>query len=240
MGSNPTPSASCSEKRFLRRPTGRQQRGANTLSGLGGSDASVGGAGTTPSQAARPGQQRRIVFVEVLRQITGSEKRRFDFSAGHARERRPDGRGGHAVELADDQRRSRPISNRRLFASLAVSSMVHSDDPATLIRMVLRGARSVATKDEPTAPAMPAYGWRLDDAQLAAVLTYVCNSWDVTAPAVAAGDVAKAGPPCGCRRISRRVAQRVNDACNSQHHRVYSHRAKLVIRALITTMRHSG
>lgn len=80
----------------------------------------------------------------------------------------------------------------RLFPSLAASSMVRSDDPTTLIRLVLRGARSVATKEEPTAPAMPSYGWQLDDAQLAAVLTYVRNSWGGAAPTVAAGDVAKA------------------------------------------------
>jgi mono/diheme cytochrome c family protein len=79
----------------------------------------------------------------------------------------------------------------RLFPSIAESSIVRSDDPATAIRIVLRGARSVATKAEPTAPGMPAYGWQLNDAQIAAVLTYMRNSWGAAAPAVSTADVAR-------------------------------------------------
>jgi mono/diheme cytochrome c family protein len=76
-----------------------------------------------------------------------------------------------------------------LFPSLASSSAVQSDDPTSLIRIVLRGARSVATKEEPTAPAMPPFGWQLDDIQVAAVLTYIRNSWGSASSAVPAGDV---------------------------------------------------
>jgi mono/diheme cytochrome c family protein len=76
-----------------------------------------------------------------------------------------------------------------LFPSIADSSMVKSDDPSTSIRIVLRGARSVGTAAQPTAPGMPSYGAQLDDAQIAAVLTYMRNNWGAAAP-VAAGDVA--------------------------------------------------
>jgi mono/diheme cytochrome c family protein len=69
-----------------------------------------------------------------------------------------------------------------LFPSLAESSVAHSDDPATLIRLILRGARSVATKDEPTAPGMPSFGWQLSDAQVAAVATYIRNAWGTGTP----------------------------------------------------------
>ncbi len=79
----------------------------------------------------------------------------------------------------------------RLFPSVAESSMVRSDDPTTLIRIVLRGARSVATAAEPTSPGMPSYGWQLDDAQVAAVLTYIRNTWGSAAPAVSAHDVTR-------------------------------------------------
>jgi mono/diheme cytochrome c family protein len=78
-----------------------------------------------------------------------------------------------------------------LFPSLAASSNVRSDDPASLIRVVLRGARSVATAAEPTSPGMPSYGWQLDDAQVAAVLTYIRNAWGAAAPAVSAQDVTR-------------------------------------------------
>jgi mono/diheme cytochrome c family protein len=80
----------------------------------------------------------------------------------------------------------------RLFPSVADSSLVHSTDPETLIRIVLRGARSVATDSDPTAPGMPSYGWQLDDAQVAAVLTYLRNSWGASAPPVLPGDISRA------------------------------------------------
>jgi len=64
-----------------------------------------------------------------------------------------------------------------LFPSIADSSMVRSDDPTTSIRIVLRGARSVGTKAQPTASGMPSYGRQLDDDQVAAVLTYMRNNW---------------------------------------------------------------
>lgn len=44
---------------------------------------------------------------------------------------------------------------------------------------------------EPTAPGMPSFAWQLDDAQVAAVLTYVRNDWGGGAPAVSADDVRK-------------------------------------------------
>ncbi|MGY3617719.1 mono/diheme cytochrome c family protein [Bradyrhizobium sp. USDA 10063] len=68
--------------------------------------------------------------------------------------------------------------------------MVKSDDPTTLIRIVLRGARSVATQAQPTAPGMPSYGRQLDDAQIATVLTYMRNG-------------------CGARRSGRRGASSI-------------------------------
>jgi mono/diheme cytochrome c family protein len=80
----------------------------------------------------------------------------------------------------------------QLFPSLVESSMVNSGDPATLIRVVLRGARSVATAAEPTAPGMPAFGWQLDDAQVAAVVTYIRNAWGSAALPVSADDVGRA------------------------------------------------
>lgn len=80
----------------------------------------------------------------------------------------------------------------KLFPSLADSALVRSVDPQTLIRIVLRGARSVATDTEPTAPGMPSYGWQLDAEQIAAVLTYVRNSWGSAASRVSPKDVSRA------------------------------------------------
>jgi mono/diheme cytochrome c family protein len=79
-----------------------------------------------------------------------------------------------------------------LFPSLAQSSLAHASDPTSAIRLVLRGGRSVATDAEPTAPGMPAFGWQLDDAQIAAVLTYIRNTWKTTGAPVSADAVGTA------------------------------------------------
>ena len=78
-----------------------------------------------------------------------------------------------------------------LFPSVMDSPMVRSDDPTTSIRIVLRGARSVATASAPTAPGMPSYGRQLDDSQVAAVLTFIRNAWGNAAMAVKADNVRK-------------------------------------------------
>ena len=77
-----------------------------------------------------------------------------------------------------------------LFPRLAGSSLVQSDDATTLIRIVLEGSRAVATSAKPTAPAMPAFGWRFNDAQAAAVVTYIRNSWGNAGAAVPTSTVA--------------------------------------------------
>ena len=77
-----------------------------------------------------------------------------------------------------------------LFPRLAGSALVQSDDPTTLIHVVLQGSRAVYTPQAPTSPAMPSFDWRFDDSQVAAVLTYIRNSWGNAAPGVNASAVA--------------------------------------------------
>lgn len=78
-----------------------------------------------------------------------------------------------------------------LFPRLAGSPAVQSDDPTSLIHVVMDGARSAATDAAPTGPAMPAFGWALADQDMAAVLTYIRNSWGNAASAVTAAAVGK-------------------------------------------------
>jgi mono/diheme cytochrome c family protein len=78
-----------------------------------------------------------------------------------------------------------------LIPNLAGASSVSSREPTSLLRVVIHGAQTVATAPEPTAPALPAFGWQLSDAQIAAVTTYVRNSWGHAAAALTAGDVHK-------------------------------------------------
>lgn len=76
-----------------------------------------------------------------------------------------------------------------LFPSLKGSPSVQSTEPTSLMRIVLEGAPSAATKASPTALAMPSFAWKLSDDEVAAVLTYIRNSWGNAAPAVTAADV---------------------------------------------------
>ncbi len=74
-----------------------------------------------------------------------------------------------------------------LFPRLAGSAIVQAQDPWALLRMILAGARSAATDTAPTGPAMPGLGWKLNDAEAAAVATYVRNAWGNAAGAVSPG-----------------------------------------------------
>ena len=77
-----------------------------------------------------------------------------------------------------------------LFPALKGSPSVQSAKATSLMRVVLEGAKSVATQDAPTGPAMPSYNWQLKDDQVAAVLTYIRNSWGNQAPQVTSAEVA--------------------------------------------------
>jgi mono/diheme cytochrome c family protein len=76
-----------------------------------------------------------------------------------------------------------------MFSPLVGSASAQSNDPTTLVRIVLQGTRTVPTDTRPTPATMPAYGWKLTDGQIAAVLTFVRNEWGNAAEPVEASDV---------------------------------------------------
>ena len=75
-----------------------------------------------------------------------------------------------------------------LFPSLAGAPVVQQREATSLERVVLQGAQSAQDPHAPTGPAMPAFGWKLSDAQVAAVVTYIRNSWGNAASPVSAAD----------------------------------------------------
>ncbi|MFD1559176.1 c-type cytochrome [Paraburkholderia silviterrae] len=77
------------------------------------------------------------------------------------------------------------------FPTLALSSVVNSDDPTSLIHIVLKGGQMPWTKAAPTHYGMPGFATRLTDRDIADVLTFVRSSWGNRAPAVSADEVAK-------------------------------------------------
>jgi mono/diheme cytochrome c family protein len=89
-----------------------------------------------------------------------------------------------------------------LFPRLSGAPVVQQSQATSLIRVVLEGSRAVATDEAPTGPAMPSFAWRLSDAEVAAVVTYIRNAWGNAAPPVSASDVSN------MRQTLRRQAQR--------------------------------
>jgi mono/diheme cytochrome c family protein len=80
----------------------------------------------------------------------------------------------------------------RLFPTLAGGPGVQARDPTSVLRVILEGTRVVGTPIAPTAPAMPSFAWKLSDAQVAAVASYVRNAWGNHASAVSPADVSSA------------------------------------------------
>lgn len=78
----------------------------------------------------------------------------------------------------------------RFFPPMAGDANLQQRDPRTILHFVLAGVRTTPTNAAPTPLSMPSYAWKLNDDQVAAVLTYVRNSWGNRAGPVSAHDVA--------------------------------------------------
>jgi mono/diheme cytochrome c family protein len=76
-----------------------------------------------------------------------------------------------------------------LFSRLSGAPLVQQAQATSLIRVVLEGSRAVATDEAPTGPAMPSFAWKLSDTDIAAVITYIRNSWGNAALPVSPGEV---------------------------------------------------
>jgi len=80
----------------------------------------------------------------------------------------------------------------RFFPELRGNPVVLASDPTSLIHIVLSGAQLPGMKGAPTAITMPAFGWRLNDQQVADVVNFIRTSWGNTATStVTASDVAE-------------------------------------------------
>lgn len=102
----------------------------------------------------------------------------------------------------------------KAFPALAGNEVVTSDDPSSVIHVILTGSRMPSTRSDPAPLAMPAFGWRLSDTQVAELATFVRDSWSNRAGQVSASDVAKVRrqiDPAQFKRIRAAVASEVTD-----------------------------
>jgi mono/diheme cytochrome c family protein len=79
----------------------------------------------------------------------------------------------------------------RFFPPLVGDANLQQSDPTTTLHFILGGVRATPTTTQPTPLSMPSYAWKLNDAQVAAVATYIRNSWGNAAAPVSAHDAAK-------------------------------------------------
>jgi mono/diheme cytochrome c family protein len=78
----------------------------------------------------------------------------------------------------------------KVFPPLTGSAAIQADNPGTVIHVVLAGARMAAPAAKPTGLAMPGFGWKLGDREIADVVNYARHAWGNRSPLVDADAVA--------------------------------------------------
>jgi mono/diheme cytochrome c family protein len=77
----------------------------------------------------------------------------------------------------------------QVFPRIAGNSTVLAGDPSSVIRLILDGSRLPATHGAPSELAMPGFGGRLSDDEVAQLASFVRQSWGNQAAAVQAAQV---------------------------------------------------
>jgi mono/diheme cytochrome c family protein len=76
------------------------------------------------------------------------------------------------------------------FPPLKGNGVVQARDAETLVHLVLTGESAAVTRARPNRFAMPAFDWKLSDAEIADLATYVRSAWGNAAAPVSASTVA--------------------------------------------------
>ncbi|KAA0985831.1 cytochrome c [Pseudomonas sp. ANT_J28] len=78
----------------------------------------------------------------------------------------------------------------KVFPALAGNPVLQSDDPTSLIHIVLKGGTLPATHTAPSTFTMPGFAWRLSDQEVADVVSFIRSSWGNKGEPVKASTVA--------------------------------------------------
>jgi mono/diheme cytochrome c family protein len=97
------------------------------------------------------------------------------------------------------------------FPPLKDNPSVQAAKPDTVIHVVLAGGAMAAPRTRPTGLTMPAYAWKLSDADIADLVSYIRNAWGNRASAVGSGSVA------AVRKDVRKSGAGQKDALNSPY-----------------------
>ncbi|WP_196258663.1 cytochrome c [Pelagibacterium limicola] len=77
-----------------------------------------------------------------------------------------------------------------IFAPLDGSNKVTAEDPSTMLRVILGGAKAEPTDLAPGPLAMPPFAWKLTDEQIADLASYMRQAWSNSAGAISPDAVA--------------------------------------------------
>jgi mono/diheme cytochrome c family protein len=80
---------------------------------------------------------------------------------------------------------------KRTFPNLVKNEAVNAEDPISLIHIVLAGGATPSTQTAPSAFAMPEFGGRLSDEEVADVLSFIRGSWGNHAAAVSHDEIGR-------------------------------------------------
>ncbi len=79
----------------------------------------------------------------------------------------------------------------RTFPHLTKNEEVNSKDPTSMIHIVLGGSAMPSTQTAPSALAMPDFGWRLSDAEVADALSFIRGNWGNHSAAVSSDEIGR-------------------------------------------------
>ena len=92
---------------------------------------------------------------------------------------------------------------KRTFPNLVKNEALNAKDPISLIHIVLAGSSMPSTQTAPSAFAMPDFGWRLSDVEVADVLSFVRDNRDNHAAAVSRDEVGRVRKTLSIQRKAR-------------------------------------
>ncbi len=87
-----------------------------------------------------------------------------------------------------------------VFPQLDRNDLVTAPSPNGVVTVILDGTTMPSTAQRPERLTMPDFGWRLSDAEVAALATFVRQSWSNDAAVVTAAEVATVRQSLGARR----------------------------------------
>ena len=170
--------------------------GRNARAGAGGSMAEV----VSYSTSLMSDQDRHAIAVYLKGQAASPDRDAGSPDAGAMRR-------GAAIysDACASCHLENGVGQPRFFPPLGPDAMLQQADPTGLEHLILAGSRVGSTATRPSPLTMPSFAWKLTDAEIADVSTYIRNSWGNRAAPVPASKVRDLRGRLGLRTVRHTV-----------------------------------